>query len=179
MVRSTRLHEWFELAVGVQREADEVGLGLPRSEPIHANGGERTILERFDEAVTNESLRSASRKLLADGHYARAVEEAFKCLNHSVKEKSGLSETDGDALMRTAFSANSPKLYLNDLKTRSEQDEQRGYMDLYAGAMTGIRNPRAHEHQLVDQPETAVELLVLANHLMRKLQIARRSDTKT
>ena len=72
-----------------------------------------------------------------------------------------------------------PRLCLNDLKTRSEKDEQRGYMDLYAGAMTGIRNPRAHEYQLVDQPETAVELLALANHLMRKLETAKRSDTTT
>ena len=103
------LHEWFEVAARVQREADEVGLGRPHSEPVHANGDERTDLERFDEAVTNELLRSASRKLLADGHYARAVEEAFKCLNNSVKEKSGLSETDGDALMRTAFSVKMPK----------------------------------------------------------------------
>ena len=31
--------------------------------------------------------------------------------------------------------------------------------------MTGIRNPSAHESQLVDTPESALEMIVLANHL--------------
>ena len=31
--------------------------------------------------------------------------------------------------------------------------------------MTGIRNPRAHESQPVDTPESALEMIVLANHL--------------
>lgn len=42
-------------------------------------------------------------------------------------------------------------------------------------AMTGIRNPRAHESQLVDTPESALEMIVLANHLMRKLDRAEHS----
>ena len=74
--------------------------------------------------------------------------------------------------MRAAFSANNPVIKLNSLQTSSEQNEQRGYMDIYAGAMTGIRNPRAHDHQLTDEPEAALELIVLANHLMRKLDSA-------
>ena len=42
-------------------------------------------------------------------------------------------------------------------------------------AMTGIRNPRAHESQLADTPESALEMIVLANHLMRKLDGAERA----
>ena len=137
--------------------------------PSRRHGDGRTFLEKFDDAVTNEALRSASRQLFADGHYSEAVESAFKRLNNEVKAKSGLAELDGDRLMRQAFSANDPKLRLNDFSTPSEKDEQRGYMDIFAGAMTGIRNPRAHEHQIVDQPDVALELLVMANHLMRIL----------
>ncbi len=74
--------------------------------------------------------------------------------------------------MRTAFSANDPVLGLNNLSSRSEKDEQRGYMDIFAGAMTGIRNPRAHDHELNDDPKVALDLLVLANHLMDKLNVA-------
>ena len=80
--------------------------------------------------------------------------------------------------MRRTFSANKPKLRFSDLKTTSESDEQRGYMELYAGAMTGIRNPRAHEHDLEDDPRVALELLTFANHLMRKLVTARRSGRR-
>ena len=128
--------------------------------------------EHFDELVTDDLIRQASGLLFRDKHYTRAVEEAFKCLNNAVKDKSGLTSTDGAGLMKTAFSANSPVLKLNSFQTRSEKDEQLGYMDIFAGSMTGIRNPRAHENSLTDDRDVALELLVLANHLMRKLDNA-------
>ena len=170
MTSSGTYNHWFELAKRIQGEANAAEIGRPRPKPDPGHETERTLLERFDEAVSNESLRSSSRRLMSDGHYARAVEEAFKCLNNAVKAKSGFAELDGDRLMRQAFSANGPKLRLNNWDSTSEKDEQRGYMDIFAGSMTGIRNPRAHEHELIDEPEVALELLVLANHLMRKLE---------
>ena len=124
---------------------------------------------RYDVLVTDSQIREASGTLFRDSHFTRAVEEAFKCLNNAVKDKSGLTDRDGAALMRTAFSANAPVLKFRDSKSNSARDEQQGYMDIFAGSMTGIRNPRAHEHELTDEPEIALELLVLANHLMRKL----------
>lgn len=125
--------------------------------------------QRFGQLVTSDLLRQSSRALFVDGYYARAVEEAFKRLNNAVKDKSGDTARDGAPLMRAVFSPNAPILKLNPLQSPSERDEQQGYMDLFAGAMTGIRNPRAHEHSLADAGEVALELLILANHLMRKL----------
>ncbi len=129
-------------------------------------------MAKFDDLVTATELRSVSRKLFADGHYAQAVTQAFICLNNAVKDKSELSGEDGASLMRKAFSANKPTLRLNDNATQSEKDEQLGYMDIFAGAMTGIRNPRVHEHEFLDAPDCALELLALANHLFRKLDEA-------
>ena len=162
------LGRWLDAAKRLQSDVDELGLRGSRG----TEHSSRTYLKRFDELVTNPELRSVSRELFEIEHYARAVEEAFKCLNNAVKRKSGLKTQDGAGLMKSAFSANSPKLALNDLSTKSEKDEQLGYMDIYAGAITGIRNPRAHEHELEDKPEIALELLTLANHLMRKLDAA-------
>ena len=79
--------------------------------------------------------------------------------------------------MKEVFSANSPVLKLNAFESQSEKDEQIGYMEIFAGAMVGIRNPRAHEHELADQPEAALEMIVLANHLMRKLSNSTISQT--
>lgn len=163
-----------ELARRIQADVDVVGLGhrLPTTpvEPVRGS-----LIDQFDDLVTSQEIRNASRKLLADGHAARAVEEAFKCLNNAVKQKSRLRAKDGADLMRDAFSANSPVLKLNDGRSQSQRDEQRGYMDLFAGVMTGIRNPRAHDHKLDDQPDVALELIILANHLMRRVEGARRS----
>ena len=131
---------------------------------------ERTWLILYDYLISNSNLRCASRKLFADGHYALAVEQAYKCLDNTVNTKSGLHEKYGAKLMQEAFSPQNPVLRLNGLQSRSERDEQLGYMEIFAGVMTGIRNPRAHNYQLVDEPEKALELLVLANHLMRMLE---------
>ena len=162
--------ELLALGAMLQRAADDIGVGRPQKAPPSASNEPRSEIEQFDDLVTSSPLRSASRKLFADGHYARSVEEAFKCLNNEVKAKSGRSKLDGDKLMRHVFSVKSAALALNDLESQSEEDEQRGYMDLFAGSMTGIRNPRAHEHHLEDDPDIALEMIVLANHLMRRLE---------
>ena len=162
--------DWLTLAGSIQRAVDQIGAGRPQHSPPPGESELARAIARFDESVTNHSLRLASRELFVDGYFARAVEEAFKCLTNEVKDKAGLPSQDGTSMMRNAFSANSPILKLNSLTTSSEKDEQRGYMDLFAGAVMGIRNPRAHDHQLKDEPDVALEMIVLANHLMRKLE---------
>lgn len=162
----------FRVAQLIQSEVDSIGLGSHvRAEPPSRGD----LLGRYDSIISSDQLQTATRRLFSDGHYARAVEEAYKCLNNAVKDKSRISSKDGADLMREAFSANVPILKLNDFRSQSHQDEQRGYMDIYAGSMMGIRNPRAHDHQLDDQPAVALELLTLANHLMRRLDGASRS----
>ena len=148
------------------------------SRSVDGSSTEYESRDLFRELVTNEQLQDASGGLFRDRYFARAVEEAFKCLNNAVKDKSGLHEQDGVPLMRSAFSARSPVLTLNPLKTQSHQHEQQGYMDIYAGSMMGVRNPRAHQHELVDEEAVALELLVLANHLMRKLAAATKADSR-
>ena len=171
---SNRHYDLLQTAKSIQQDADATGLGRLQPKPDAGSNSEQSLLGQFDERVTNSIIRSVSRGLFADGHYAQAVESAFKAVNNTVKTKSGLTELDGVALMREAFSANNPKLRLNRFRSPSERNEQHGYMDLFAGAMAAIRNPRAHEHDLQDEPTLAIELLILANHLMRKLETAKR-----
>lgn len=154
------LRTWLALATDLQQDAEVIGFTSRRQ--IDRS------LALFDTLVTVEELRSATRELFKDGHYANSVERAFICIDNAVRRKSDLTLT-GDRLMRNAFSANNPRLQLNRLQNESDENEQRGYMDIFAGAMVGIRNPRAHEHLIEDELDTAIELLTLANHLMRKL----------
>ena len=158
------------------RSFSDAGYELRRVGPP---GGVPEARDCFEELVADVQLQQASGRLFRDSHYARAVEEAFKCLNNAVKDKSELLDRDGAALMREAFSANTPVLKLNAFQSQSDKDEQLGYMEIFAGSMTGIRNPRAHEHELADAPDVALELLVLANHLMRKLNAATKSEPQS
>ena len=132
----------------------------------------------YDVFVTDKELRKITGKLFANGHHARAVEEAYKFLNNLVKKRSGLNNADGAGLMRQAFSANSPVLKLNAGTNRSEQDEQAGYMDLFAGCMTGIRNPRVHEHEWEDSEQRALQLLAMANHLVERVRLSEKATNK-
>ena len=80
----------------------------------------------------------------------------------------------GVQLMDHVFSPNKPHLYWTKRETTSQQDEQKGYHRLYSGAMLGIRNPVSHEFNWIDDPEVALELLVFAQHLLRKAKAAQR-----
>ena len=125
----------------------------------------------FTAVVTEAEIVSVSRDLFASGHYSLAVQEAYKAIDKFIGEKAKLNMS-GKALMNTAFSPKKPILIWNDRQTVSEQDEQEGYHQLYAGAMQGIRNPVVHEFDWVEDQETALELLTLAQHLLHKAKYA-------
>ena len=164
-----------EVASRLQRTIDKLGMGRPSPKGITPKPED--FVELYDILVKSKAIRDATRKLFVDRHYARAVEEAYKCLDNVVKDKSGLS-ISGKDLMNQAFSEKKPILRLNDLKTTSHRDEQIGYMLILGGCMTGIRNPRAHDYRKVDSPETALEMLVWANHLMRIVDKAKRTKRR-
>jgi len=123
--------------------------------------------------IKDKDLLKTCQKLFEDGHHARAVEEAFKLLNNIVKKHAKTdSSIDGSSLMKKVFSATTPILKINSGTTKSEQDEQLGYMEIFSGCMTGIRNPRAHEHEWEDTQDRAIQLLILADHLIEKVKLS-------
>ena len=77
-------------------------------------------------------------------------------------------ELDGASLMTTAFSVQNPIIRLTELVTETDRNIQQGYMQIMAGSMTGIRNPKAHGNLNPDST-TALHLICLASLLMRKV----------
>ena len=128
--------------------------------------------EAFYEFVLDADLRSKTEKLFLDGHYARAVEEAYKYIDNLVKKRVRklCKASSGAKLMRTALSPNKPILMLNENLTEVDVDEQQGYMDIFAGCKTGIRNPRAHDTDLNDDRDYALKLLSWADHLVSRIK---------
>ena len=126
-------------------------------------------------------MRGYVRQLFVDGHYAKAVEEAYIFLNNLVRRRAGMTTTSSSdaGVMTTAFSEKSPKLRLSkDLRSQSAKDRQQGYMLMFQGATIGVRNPRAHTHGHPDDPRNALELLGFCNHLVRTTREATRTYRK-
>lgn len=124
----------------------------------------------YELSSLHPRIREVSEQLFIDGHYSSAIFEAYKTVNIVVKEKSGRKDLDGQRLMSTVFSPKNPILRLNDLQEQSDQDEQEGFMLLFMGAMTGIRNPKGHDVVNQKDPIRAIEYLSLASLLVRRAE---------
>ena len=140
-------------------------------------GGDRPI----GSYQLHPEISKVSSKLLDDGHFAQAVEEAFKRVINEVKahmiRKGGDTFDGGDSLMNHAFGIENqtPLIKFNALSTREERDEQKGIMFLFKGVVA-IRNRKAHDNVFLDSPKRAVEYLGLASLLMRLLDLSQEND---
>lgn len=130
----------------------------PRVAPVR-----RLTIENLHPRV----IESAG-KLFADGHFSRAVTEAFVSIEVRVRGLLG-SENSGTKLMDEAFAGKDPNLSVARHEGRSGDDEQAGFHALFRGAMLGIRNPGSHELAPEQDPQEALEYLALASLLHRRL----------
>jgi uncharacterized protein (TIGR02391 family) len=120
----------------------------------------------------HDEIARAASQLYRDGHYANAVEAGVKALNNLVRLRSDL-EIDGVALMQKAFNPNGPILKFNSLSDQSDKDEQMGFMWMFSGAVSGLRNPRAHKF-IQDDPERALEFIAFVGLLAKLLDQAKK-----
>ena len=74
--------------------------------------------------------------------------------------------------MMSVFGGVQPSIQLTPLAKQSDKDEQEGYKFLFSGAVLAIRNPRGHEYEIVDDPDTCLSHLGLASMLLRRLEEA-------
>lgn len=105
------------------------------------------------------------------GHYADAAEAVFKEVNDTVRKlvkNQTAKEYDGASLMHCAFSVANPILKLDDLGDETGRNIQVGYMQIFSGAMTGIRNPKAHANIEIDATRS-IHFLFLASLLFFKI----------
>jgi uncharacterized protein (TIGR02391 family) len=126
----------------------------------------------FARLVTEPEIEAVSSDLFVSGHYNLSVAEAFKAVDKFIADKVPSILQTGTPLMDQVFSPSGPYLRWTAMETQSQIDEQKGYHRLYSGAMLGIRNPTTHEFGWVDEPELALELVVFAQHLLRKAKLA-------
>ena len=121
-------------------------------------------------------IAEVSKKLFLDGSYANAACDAFIEINDRVKRlfqvvKPGEKIPDGDSAMKTVFSANTPLIEFCDRSADSGVNTQKGFMEMLAGAMSALRNPKAHANIPIEQ-EDAMRRLIFASMLIYKIDEA-------
>jgi len=122
--------------------------------------------------LLHPKIVEVSKNRFETKHFADSVEAALKEVDNIVKalvkQITGQEHVGGAGLMHEAFSVNKPIIILGDLSTQTGKDIQQGYMEIFAGSMSGIRNPKAHDNINIDD-KRAIHFLFLASLLMFKI----------
>lgn len=145
------------------------------------------ILKAIINEVTNPTqsfwglihprIESVAKQLYLDGHYANAAEDAFIEINDRVKKiyknlnPSSSKIPDGDTAMTTVFSPSKPMLKVCDISTDTGMNEQKGLMLMLQGAMSALRNPKAHSNITISKDD-AMRRIIYASLLMYKIDDA-------
>lgn len=127
--------------------------------------------------LIHPKIISISKKKFEDGHYANAAEDAFIEINDRVKKlfkkvkPNECNIPDGSAVMTRVFSDNNPLIEFCDRSSDTGSNIQKGYMQMLSGAISALRNPKAHANITITK-EDAMRQLMFASMLMYKIDEA-------
>ena len=136
----------------------------------------RVLSRQYDPlwVYVHPRIARVAMDLYDNGHYANAVEDAFIEINDRVKRVFHIVRPndrvpDGVAVINEVFSIKNPIIRICDLTNETGKNTQQGYMQMLAGAMSALRNPKAHSNDIVLSKEEAMRRLMFASMLMYKI----------
>lgn len=179
-----RKHEKYEvLREQLNQALSLMGLEIDASGTLTSGSITSTIPEAQSRAadlkasmikrtVHPDVLTFCKAELLVD-NYFHAVLEAVKSVGDKLRSRTGLTD-DGATLVNRALGGDLPMLAINPRVTKSEIDEQKGFVNLVNGIFGMFRNPTAHEAKInwAMHREDAEDLLSLVSLVHRRIDAA-------
>lgn len=127
--------------------------------------------EGFDFwSLLHPNIVPEARKRFRARFYAEAVLAALKVISLQIKSRTGL-DVDGAQLMTKAFAPSQPYLVFDPADTETARSIQQGYLQIFAGTMMAVRNPKAHGFVEIDASR-CIHFLFLSSLLAHKLDEA-------
>lgn len=118
----------------------------------------------FPRELAHPSIKDRVWGDFVRGHFDSAVLFAAKQVEVTVREAASYSDSRfGTVMMRDAF--NIDKGPLTDLSALKSEREARA--NLFAGFIGSYKNPHSHRDVDIDDPREAIEIILLASHLLR------------
>jgi uncharacterized protein (TIGR02391 family) len=117
------------------------------------------------ETAIDSRLWNALKSSFHTQNYTASILDAIHFLSDFIRDKADL-DGDGASLVGAALGGANPRLKVNNLRTESELNVQRGVEALLRGIYQAIRNPRSHG-RLHDAQKDAVAIIVFIDYLLR------------
>ena len=149
------------------KEILEILISTLPSNPVNINDDSFWVL-------LHPKVQELAKPRFDNGFYGDAIVSCLREVNTIIKNYVRAQigqELDGAPLMTRAFSVNNPVIQLADLTNENGRNIQQGYMQMFAGTMIGVRNPKSHENLNPDRTKT-IHLLFNASFIFIKIEEA-------
>ena len=131
---------------------------------------ENSIENKFPKELgIHYKIIKVSKDLYFDGHYSQSIFEAVKILEQEIKEKSGIKDLTGVSLINKVFSSEKPILKMVEGNNMEHDDEREGFRLILMGVFRGIKNPKSHSIQKLEDPEKTLEYLALLSLMLKRV----------
>ncbi len=155
----------YKIRIDLRKEIQE--LNFPKSRPtiVPPPYEIQEILKKFS---LHSLLMPECQKLFLDGHINEAVRKALEKFEVYIQHKIG-STIIGKDLMGQAFCLSNPRIKLNNLCNKAEQNEQEGFLHIAMGIMQWWRNSLSHGDEKQIYHQDALGRLFLVSNLLKRL----------